>query len=167
MKKVLLTLVALVAMPLMMMAQEQKVAIVDVNAIVMQLPDTKAMQTELDQLLKKYEDTHVAMQEEFQKKYEAYAAEREGLLETIRTRREQELQDLAKRIEDLQQVAQQDYQKKQMELLTPIQKKVKDAIALVGDENGYTYIVDAATVLYMNNSTAIDATPKVRTKLGI
>ncbi|WP_018358587.1 OmpH family outer membrane protein [Porphyromonas levii] len=167
MKKILLSLVALMAMPLMSLAQEQKVAVVDVNSIIMQMPETKAMQTTLDNLLKKYEDTHVAMQEEFQKKYEAYEAEREGLLETIRTRREQELQDQAKRIQDLQQVAQQDYQKKQVELLTPIQKKIQDAIAAVGNENGYTYIVDAATVLFMNNSTAIDATTKVKAKLGM
>lgn len=167
MKKILLSLVALMAMPLMSLAQEQKIAVVDVNSIIMQMPETKAMQTTLDNLLKKYEDTHVAMQEEFQKKYEAYEAEREGLLETIRTRREQELQDQAKRIQDLQQVAQQDYQKKQVELLTPIQKKIQDAIAAVGNENGYTYIVDAATVLFMNNSTAIDATTKVRAKLGM
>ncbi|MBR8703570.1 OmpH family outer membrane protein [Porphyromonas levii] len=167
MKKILLSLVALMAMPLMSLAQEQKIAVVDVNSIIMQMPETKAMQTTLDNLLKKYEDTHVAMQEEFQKKYEAYEAEREGLLETIRTRREQELQDQAKRIQDLQQVAQQDYQKKQVELLTPIQKKIQDAIAAVGNENGYTYIVDAATVLFMNNSTAIDATTKVKAKLGM
>lgn len=166
MKKILLSFIALMAMPLMMFAQ-QKVAVVDVNTIIMQMPETKAMQTTLDELLKKYEDTHVAMQEEFQKKYEAYEAEREGLLDTIRTRREQELQDQAKRIQDLQQVAQQDYQKKQMELLTPIQKKLQDAIAAVGNENGYTYIVDAATVLFMNNSTAIDATSKVKAKLGL
>lgn len=167
MKRFFLTLVALVALPLAMMAQEQKVAIVDVATILTQLPETKAMQTELDNLLKKYEDTHVAMQEEFQKKYEAYAAEREGLLETIRTRREQEIQDLAKRIEDLQQVAQQDYQRKQVELLTPIQKKVKDAITAVGNENNYTYMLDASTILFMNNNSAIDATAKVRAKLGI
>lgn len=166
MKKILLSFIAIMAMPLMMFAQ-QKVAVVDVNTIIMQMPETKAMQTTLDELLKKYEDTHVAMQEEFQKKYEAYEAEREGLLDTIRTRREQELQDQAKRIQDLQQVAQQDYQKKQMELLTPIQKKLQDAIAAVGNENGYTYIVDAATVLFMNNSTAIDATSKVKAKLGL
>lgn len=167
MKKILLTLIALVALPLAVFAQEQKIAIVDVNSILMQMPETKAMQTELDNLLKKYEDTHVAMQEEFQRKYEAYAAERDTLLETIRTRREQEIQDLAKRIEDLQKVAQQDYQKKQVELITPIQKKVQDAVSAVGNENGYTYIVDASTVIFMNNSTAIDATPKVRAKLGI
>ena len=167
MKKILMTLVALVALPLAMLAQEQKIAIVDVTSIITQMPETKSMQTELDNLLKKYEDTHVAMQEEVQKKYESYAAEREGLLETIRTRREQELQDLAKRIEDLQQVAQQDYQKKQVELLTPIQKKVQEAIAAVGNENNYTYIVDASTVIFMNNSTAIDATAKVRAKLGL
>ncbi|MDD7437404.1 MAG: OmpH family outer membrane protein [Bacteroidales bacterium] len=167
MKKILLSLVAFMAMPLMMFAQEQKIAVVDVNSIIMQMPETKAMQTTLDNLLKQYEDTHVAMQEEFQKKYEAYEAERESLLETIRTRREQELQDHAKRIQDLQQVAQQDYQKKQVELLTPIQKKLQDAITAVGNENGYTYIVDATTVLFLNNSTAIDATSKVKAKLGM
>lgn len=167
MKKILLTLIALVALPFAVSAQEQKIAIVDVNSILMQMPETKAMQTELDNLLKKYEDTHVAMQEEFQRKYEAYAAERDTLLETIRTRREQEIQDLAKRIEDLQKVAQQDYQKKQVELITPIQKKLQDAVAAVGNENGYTYVVDASTVIFMNNSTAIDATSKVRAKLGI
>lgn len=167
MKKIFLTLVALMAMPLMMFAQDQKIAIVDVNSIITQMPATKAMQTELDALLKKYEDTHVAMQQEFQKKYEAYEAEREGLLETIRTRREQELQDMAKRIQDLQQVAQQDYAKKQQELLSPIQKKIQEAINTVGNENGYAYIVDASTVLFMNNSKAIDATSKVRAKLGL
>lgn len=154
-------------MPLAMFAQEQKLAVVDVNSIIMQLPETKAMQTELDNLLKKYEDTHVAMQEEFQSKYETYMAEKDTLLDTIRTRREQEIQDLAKRIEDLQNVAQQDYQKKQMELLAPIQKKIHDAVSAVGTENGYTYIMDANSVIFMNNATAIDATPKVRAKLGI
>lgn len=167
MKKILLTLVAALAFPLMMSAQAQKIAIVDTQAVLTAMPETAAMQAELDALMKKYEDTLVVMREEFQKKYQEYIAEQETLLESIRTRREQEIQDLANRIDGLNQEAQQDLQKKQVELFTPIQTKIRNAITAVGNENGYTYILDASTVLFLNNSSAIDATPQLRAKLGI
>ena len=48
----------------------------------------------------------------------------------------------------------------------PIQQKLQDAIKAVGDEKGYTYIIDPAALLY-TGSSAVDATPFVRTKLGL
>lgn len=168
MKRLLLTLM-LIACPLVMFGQSnspQKVAIVDTQKILMSMPETKAMQTELDALMKKYEDTLVVMREEFQKKYQEYVAEKDTLIETIKVRREQELEELAKRIEDLNGVAQQDIQKKQQELFTPIQTKLRNAIEAVGNENGYAYIIDASAMLFIGN-TGIDATSKVSSKLGI
>lgn len=50
--------------------------------------------------------------------------------------------------------------------LTPIQDKLKNAIKAVGDEKGYTYILDPQIVLYQGN-TAVDATQFVKAKLGI
>lgn len=168
-KKIILTLVLMLS-PLFAMAQStesQKIAIVDSQTILTSMPEMKAMQTELDALMKKYEDTLVKLREEFNNKYQAYVAEQETLLETIKVRREQELEDLAKRIEDLNRVAQEDIQKKQVELFTPIQTKLREAISAVGNENGYTYILDASSLLFMNNSKAIDCTPQVRAKLGM
>ena len=40
------------------------------------------------------------------------------------------------------------------------------AIQKVGEEKGYTYIIDPAALLY-TGTNAVDATPFVRTKLGL
>lgn len=167
--KLILTLALLLA-PLFMNAQtteSQKIAIVDSQNILLAMPETATMQTELDALMKKYEDTLVKLREEFNTKYAAFVQEQDSLIETIKARRQQEIEDLAKRIEDLNRVAQEDIQKKQVELFTPIQKKLRDAIYAVGEENGYAYILDSNTLLFINNSKAIDATAQVRTKLGM
>ena len=52
------------------------------------------------------------------------------------------------------------------EKVTYIQDKLKNAIKAVGDEKGYTYILDPQIVLYQGN-TAVDATQFVKAKLGI
>ena len=59
-------------------------------------------------------------------------------------------------------------QKAQQEKMTPIYKKLDDAIKAVGDEKGYAYIIDnnPGIVLYTGNA-AIDATPLVKAKLGL
>ena len=93
-------------------------------------------------------------------------AQQDSLTENIKMRRMQELQDMEQRTQNFIQISQQDFQKKQGELFTPIQDKLKNAIKAVGDEKGYTYILDPQIVLYQGN-TAVDATQFVKAKLGI
>ena len=78
----------------------------------------------------------------------------------------QEVEDLRQRMDNFVQVAQQDVNKKQQELIAPIQQKMADAIKAVGTEQGYTYIIDPQVLLY-TGPNAIDATPFVKTKLGL
>lgn len=167
MKKLFLALVLVLFPSLMMSAQtQQKIGIVDTQAIIMAMPETKSMQTELDALMKKYEDSIVAMQKEYQAKFEEFVAQQETMVESIKVRKQQEIEDMAKRIQELNGVAQQDIQKKQTELFTPIQNKVRDAINKVGAENGFAYLLDASQMIYVG-TTGIDATAMVRTKLGL
>lgn len=166
MKKILLSL-TLMLLPLFAYAQStQKIAVVDTQEILMAMPETKSMQTELDALMKKFEDTIVVMQEEFQTKYKAYVAEQEGMVESIKLRKEQELQDMAQRLDDLGKTAQEEVQKKRMELFEPIQKKVMTAIQTVGADNGYAYVLDKSAMVYVG-TTGIDATAQVKAKLGL
>ena len=51
-------------------------------------------------------------------------------------------------------------------MIEPIQQKMADAIKAVGTEQGYTYIIDPQVLLY-TGPNAIDATPFVKTKLGL
>ena len=86
--------------------------------------------------------------------------------ETIKQRREQELNELGQKIQTFEQVANQDIQQQQQKLMAPIYEKINTAIKAVGDENGYTYILEDSQVIY-KNPTANDVTPLVKAKLNL
>ena len=88
------------------------------------------------------------------------------MVESIKSRKQQELEDLSKRIQDLNNVAQQDMQKKQVELFAPIQTKLREAINKVGNDGGFTYIMDASQMLYVGSGSE-DVTSLVKSKLGL
>ena len=50
--------------------------------------------------------------------------------------------------------------------MAPIYEKINTAIKAVGDENGYTYILEDSQVIY-KNPTANDVTPLVKAKLNL
>lgn len=130
------------------------------------MPEFATMQKQMADMEAKYKNEMQVMQDEYNKKYSDFVAQQDSLTENIKMRRMQELQDMEQRTQNFIQISQQDFQKKQGELFTPIQDKLKNAIKAVGDEKGYTYILDPQIVLYQGN-TAVDATQFVKAKLGI
>ena len=164
MKKLIIFL--LMVLPLSVFAQEVKIAIVNSQEVVTAMPEFATMQKTLADMDAKYKQELKVMEEEYNKKYADFIAQQDSLTENIKMRRMQELQDMEQRTQNFIQISQQDFQKKQGELFTPIQDKLKNAIKAVGDEKGYTYILDPQIVLYQGN-TAVDATQFVKAKLGI
>ena len=130
------------------------------------MPEFATMQKQMADMEAKYKNEMQVMQDEYNKKYSDFVAQQDSLTENIKMRRMQELQDMEQRTQNFIQISQHDFQKKQGELFTPIQDKLKNAIKAVGDEKGYTYILDPQIVLYQGN-TAVDATQFVKAKLGI
>ena len=155
MKKLIIFL--LMMLPLGVFAQESKIQA---------MPEFATMQKQMADMEAKYKNEMQVMQDEYNKKYSDFVAQQDSLTENIKMRRMQELQDMEQRTQNFIQISQQDFQKKQGELFTPIQDKLKNAIKAVGDEKGYTYILDPQIVLYQGN-TAVDATQFVKAKLGI
>lgn len=166
MKRTFLILCAALLFPIFAGAQSHKIGIVDSQKVLSEMPEMKSMQSELDNLAKKYEDTLVQLQKEFQTKYQDFVKEQETMVESIKSRKQQELEDLSKRIQDLNNVAQQDMQKKQVELFAPIQTKLREAINKVGNDGGFTYIMDSSQMLYVGNGSE-DVTSLVKSKLGL
>ena len=161
MKKLIVLL--LMILPLGAIAQEVKIAFVKTQEVFMAMPEVSGMEKQMADLNEKYRVELKQMQDEYQKKYSDFVAQQDSLTENIKLRRMQEIQE---RMDNFVQVAQQDVQKKQQELLQPIQQKLHEAIQKVGEEKGYTYIIDPAALLY-TGTNAVDATPFVRTKLGL
>ena len=164
MKKLIIFL--LMMLPLGVFAQESKIAIVNTQEVIQAMTEFATMQKQMADMEAKYKNEMQVMQDEYNKKYSDFVAQQDSLTENIKMRRMQELQDMEQRTQNFIQISQQDFQKKQGELFTPIQDKLKNAIKAVGDEKGYTYILDPQIVLYQGN-TAVDATQFVKAKLGI
>lgn len=155
---------ALMALPMSLFAQ--KVAHVNVNDIITAMPEYTAAQTEMQTTSKQYEDEFKRMQDELQTKYEDYQKNAQTLPEAVRTRRETELQDLQTRMQQYAQTSQEELQRLEQQKMAAIQEKMQKAISEVGAAGGYTYIYNAATLLYVG-TTATDITAQVKTKLGI
>lgn len=75
---------------------------------------------------------------------------------------------MQQRQEQFQQEAQQGMQKAQTDLMTPIYKKLDDAIKAVGAAEGVVYVFDLArTPIPYVGPQSVDLTGKVKAHLGI
>jgi outer membrane protein len=158
-------------LPMGVSAQTLKFGHVVSNEIITAMPEFAKAQADLQALEKKYTVEIQRTSEEFNKKYQEYqqAVQKDSLPQNIAERRQKELQDMMQRSEQFQQEAQQNMQKAQTDLMTPISKKVDDAIKAVGEAEGFTYIFDLArtAIPYVNEKTSVNVTPLVKTKLGL
>ncbi|MBI9066401.1 MAG: OmpH family outer membrane protein [Salinivirgaceae bacterium] len=141
---------------------------IDSNQLLSIMPERVAAKKQLENLAKQLEDNLTSMQAEFEKKYTEYVAKADSLSPLIRQTKEAELGEMQQRVQAFQQNAQKELSNKESELLQPIIEKAKDAISLVADEQGFTYVFDIGTgvVLYFSDDS-IDILPLVKTKLGI
>lgn len=164
-KKILLAVA--VALPLSAMAQ--KFGVVDIESVFQAMPETTAMQTQLTETSKKYEDEFLKLQEEVNKLYAEFQTIQNdaNTPESIKERRLQEVQDRYAKVQQFRETAQQDIARLEQQLSMPIQQKLTDAIKAVGAEGGFTFIMPNEGLLLYTGTDVVDVTAQVRTKLGI
>jgi outer membrane protein len=156
----------LLLFPLGLAAQEVKIAIVNTQEVFNLLPELSDVENQMATLYKQYEEQIKGMEEEYNRKFADYTAQSDSLTENIKILRMQEIQDIQTRLENFVPTARQELEKKQNELMTPLQEKIQKAIKDVADENGYSHVISPQVLLYQGSS-AIDATDKVKAKLGL
>ena len=140
---------------------------VNTQEIMQALPDVAKAQNELKALAEQYDADLKSMNEELQKKADAFDKEQATLPENIKQRRQTELQEMYQKIQQSYQDNQQALAKAQQEKMQPIQQKVMDAITAVGKEGGYVYIMEMGAQLYISSTLSTDVTAAVKTKLGL
>ena len=141
---------------------------VNTQEIIQAMPEFAAARADIEKLTQQYEADLKSMQDELQKKADAFEKEQATLPENIKTRRNQELQDLYQRIQQTYQDNQQALGKAQQEKMQAITTKVLDAIKAVGQEGGYVYVMDmSAGIPYISTTLSTDVTVQVKAKLGL
>ena len=164
MKKILFALFLLAPMA----AMAQKFGHVNTQEIIQAMPEFATARADIERLTQQYEADLKQMQEELQRKAEAFEREESSLPETIKTRRNQELQDLYQRIQQTYQDNQQALAQAQQEKMQGINTKLLDAIKAVGTEGAYVYIMDVSSgIPYISTTLSTDVTAQVKAKLGI
>ena len=160
-----IVLFALLLLPLGAFAQE-KIAYFNSSEIIVIMPEFKQMQDSLQKTQTGMEREMEILREEYNKKYQAFMDESDGLSESIKIRRMQDIQNLEERAALYGQQAQQELIQLQKVLFEPIEKKIHDALQAVGAANNFLYILEGATLLYVSPN-AVDATPLVQKHLKL
>lgn len=166
-KKLIILLLAIA--PVVAYAQNAKLAHINTSELFNLMPEIPDIENQLNTKQEEISKNGQALVDEFHKKTEEFQKLAPTSSETIKAGQQKQLDQIQERYQMFLQNSQREMEELRQKLLAPVQQKIAAAIKAVGDEKGYTYIFDlaAGNPVYCNSTTAEDATPLVKTKLGI
>jgi len=168
MKKVALTIAAIIALSGMTFAQ--KFGFIDSGYILENIPSFRAAQEQLNQLSEQYQKELESMHAEIEQMYKDYQAENVLLSEDMKRKREDVIISKEKDYKQLQRKyfgPEGDLFQKRQGLIKPIQDDVFTAVQEIANEGSYAVIFDKAdgTTLFFTNPR-FDLSDQVLQKLG-
>jgi outer membrane protein len=154
--------------PLALVAQESKIAFVNSQELFGSMPELSSIETQMNTKQEQVKKNAAALETEYNNKMEEFKNSTDEVTEALLMDRQKQIQQIEERYQTFMQNSQKEVQDLQQKLLAPVQEKLQKAIRDVGEEKGYTFILDIASgsVAY-HSPTAIDANPLVKAKLGI
>ena len=149
----------------------QKIAVVDINAVLSEMPAYQKAQEDLDKVAAEWRQEIAQQYDEIKSLYNKYQAEQVLLSDDVKKQRENEIMDKEKDVRALQKGKfgpEGELFLMRRELINPIQEKVYDAIEQYALESDYDLIIDkagSAGVLFVSES--FDKTDLIRRRLSI
>ena len=159
-----LLLIAIITLGFNSLQAQTKVAHISTDLLISLMPETKALNSELEKLSKTYETELKAEESKLEAKLKKYEAEASSQTDEVNQQRQIEVQQDQQNLYQASQVAREDITKKRNEKLKPILEKAKKAIDDIAAEQGYTYVLEASTLIVANGT---DLLPAVKAKLGV
>lgn len=169
MKKIFLIALLVTGIGFANAQKSSKIGHIDTQELLESMPESKAVQEQLNNYVKELETQIKAMGVEYETKLKDYQNKLAAgtMTDLIKKTKEQEIMDLEKRIQEFQQTAQADIQAKENELLEPILDKAREAISKVAKANGFAYILDLSSGAAVFHEGGEDILPMVKKELGI
>ncbi len=148
----------------------QKIAYIDSEYILGNIPEYKSAQAELDKISNGWQKEVEAKYAEIDKMYKAYQAEQILLTDDMKKKREADIVAKEKDAKDLQKQrfgVDGELFKKRQELVKPIQDKVYNAVKTIAEKGGYSMIFDKSSDLtIMYASAKLDKSDDVLNLMG-
>ena len=145
---------------------QSKVAHIDTQKLISEMPEVIAKQKELAQLEKTYTTEIENTYKEFQTKAQSYSADIDNKDPLINQARQEELESMQRNIQAFRQTATEDLQKKQVEMMKPLYEKAKAAIEKVASSQGFDYVLDSSAGGSVIMAQGKDLMNEVKNELG-
>lgn len=149
----------------------QKIAVIDINAVLQELPEYVAAQQELDKIAAEWNQEIAGEYDKIKSLYNKYQAEQVLLSEEVKAQREEEIMQKERVVRELQKRkfgSEGELFLKRREIINPIQEKVFAAIETFALDRGYDLVLDkagSAGVLFVGDE--FDKTDLIKRRLGI
>jgi outer membrane protein len=156
MKRILFLVGIAVALSFGRVNAQARVAYIDTEYILDQMPEYRSAQKQLDEIAQKWKDEVQKKADEIDKLYKDYQAQWVLLPEDQRKKKEQEISDKEKALSQYKKEKfgpDGELDKKRQQLIKPVQDKVFDAVQQLAKESALDIIFDksgAVTMLYTN-----------------
>ena len=147
----------------------QKFARVNLQEIVVTMPEFSEAQKNLEAFGKDLQEQIEQIQVEFNNKLADFEKNQATMAASVKQMKQQELQQLQQRFTEFQQIAQQDFQKKEAELIEPVQNKAQEAINKIAKAAGYIAVFNTSvpSLAYFDEAQLVDIAALVKKELGI
>ncbi|KAB2925997.1 MAG: OmpH family outer membrane protein [Bacteroidetes bacterium] len=148
---------------------QTKIAYINSQSVMEQLPEAQDAQKQLDALAQEWQNELTRMASDIQRKVEEYDKRKLIMTDKRRAEVEKELQDLDKKLVEYRTQkfgTAGEMFTKQNELMKPIQEKIFKAVKDVADAEEYDYVVDrSSSTLLLFANPKHDLTQKVLEKV--
>ncbi len=148
--------------------QAQKIGHIDSELLLTSMPETKAMENELQKVQQTYADEYNEQVTAIQAKVKKYETEAPTQTDVKNEERRLEVDGIQRKIQKYASTASEEMQKKRFDLLKPIVEKAQKAVKDVAAEKGVVYVFDSAPgkgLIVFDQGE--DLLPAVKAKLGI
>ncbi|WP_187264576.1 OmpH family outer membrane protein [Pontibacter beigongshangensis] len=145
--------------------QPIKIGYTNVEYILLQLPESRQIESELKTHSTQLENQLKAKYSEYETKLAALEKGGPTMDKVVRDDKERELMNMQNSIQEFQRNAQASLQQKEKSLVDPVITKIDQAIKDVAKENGYTWVISNQALL--SGPEDGDISPLVLRKLGV
>jgi len=146
---------------------QSKIGYINLSQLVQLMPETKVIQSSVNDYSKQFIDQLTVMNNDFKVKAADFEKNKATMSDAVRTAKEAELSDLQKRLQDYSNDSQQKVEARSAELAKPLFEKMRAAVAQVAKEKGYSYVINTAQTDLIVSPPGDDLTTDVKAKLGI
>jgi len=164
--KSLLLATLMIALPMTATFAQSKIAHIDTQKLISEMPEVIAAQKQLQALEETYTKEIQNTIKEFTAKAQAYDAEAKNQSDVVNQARQTEIQSMQQNIQKYRETAAEDLQKKQTEMMRPLYDKAIAAIQKVATAQGFEYVLDASAGGGVLVSKGKDLSAEVKVELG-